>query len=397
MGIVETDEIKVQTLSLAIVIIILVSILLFIAYAGLMLFYRQNWLACQDYMPSTTQEAQEVFITVIIPARNEEKYIAGCLNSIITQDYPGHLYEIIVADDFSSDSTAQIVDGYGVDKVSRLALQDHLEEGTVNSYKKKAIELAITRAKGELIVTTDADCIVPPGWLKTIGAFYSEKAPAFITAPVMFFAKDNFLSIFQSLDFMTLQGITAASARNNFHSMCNGANLAYQKKVFHEVGGFMGIDDIASGDDMLLMHKIAMVHPQKMGYLKSKDAIVKTAPMATVAGFLQQRIRWASKSGSYSDKKIIAVLAMVYVFNAWLLLLLILSFFSSAVTFLFLALLAGKICIELLFLYPVALFFNQTLLLWWFPLCQPFHILYIITAGWLGKFGKYRWKGRKVK
>ena len=62
------------------------------------------------------------------------------------------------------------------------------------------------------------------------------------------------------------------------HNMCNGANLAYEKKVFYEVGGFEGIDKIASGDDMLLMHKIQKIYPDKIGYLKSADVIVKTQP-----------------------------------------------------------------------------------------------------------------------
>ncbi len=132
------------------------------------------------------------------------------------------------------------------------------------------MEIAIGLAKGSLIVTTDADCLVQPEWLRTIASFYEEFSPVFIAAPVVYcnplpgdslFKK--FLKIFQSLDFMTLQGITGASVYKKFHNMCNGANLAYEKKAFYEAGGFEGIDQIASGDDMLLMHKIHKIYPGK--------------------------------------------------------------------------------------------------------------------------------------
>ena len=115
----------------------------------------------------------------------------------------------------------------------------------------KAIEIGISKSTGDLIITTDADCMVRKLWLQTIASFYEKYKPAFIAAPVAYFGENNFLKVFQSLDFMTLQGITGASVYKKFHSMCNGANLAYEKKAFIEVGGFAGIDNIASGDDML--------------------------------------------------------------------------------------------------------------------------------------------------
>jgi cellulose synthase/poly-beta-1,6-N-acetylglucosamine synthase-like glycosyltransferase len=196
---------------------------------------------------------------------------------------------------------------------------------------------------------------------------------------------------------MTLQGITGASVFKKFHSMCNGANLAYEKKAFLKVGGFTGIDNIASGDDMLLMHKMAEQYPDRILFLKSSDAIVQTKTVETLKDFFNQRIRWASKADKYTDKKITAVLLLVYLFNAWMLFIGIFSIFYSFVFFLFIGVLIAKTIIELFFLYPIAKFFKKEKLLWWFPLAQPFHILYTVIAGWLGKFGTYKWKQRQVK
>ena len=196
---------------------------------------------------------------------------------------------------------------------------------------------------------------------------------------------------------MTLQGITGASVHKKIHSMCNGANLAYTRKAFDEAGGFKDIDHIASGDDMLLMHKMYRLYPGAVKFLKSKDVIVQTQPMHRVKDFINQRIRWASKADKYDDKRIFSVLLLVYLFNCWCFTMGIITLFQCSVGYWFIGLLSGKIIVELFFLYPVAKFFDKEKLLWWFPFAQPFHIIYTIIAGWLGKFGRYKWKGRNVK
>ena len=119
--------------------------------------------------------------------------------------------------------------------------------------------------------------------------------------------------------------------------------------------------------------------------------------MHTLKDFFNQRIRWSSKAVKYDDKRIFAVLLLVYGLNCWCLLMGIAAFFNSQLLYWSLGLLAAKMVMELFFLYPVALFFKKGSLLWWFPLAQPFHIIYTIIAGWLGKFGTYQWKGRNVK
>jgi cellulose synthase/poly-beta-1,6-N-acetylglucosamine synthase-like glycosyltransferase len=384
--------------------VIVITIFLFIIYACLIIYYRQGWIKIPVSKWEMATGEHSTFISVIIPARNEEENIGACLESITNQSYPKNLFEVIVIDDFSTDRTAEIIRSFADKNVSLISLKDFTKEGELNSYKKKAIEIAISKAKGELIVTTDADCIVQTKWLQTIAFFYEKNHPVFIAAPVAYFPSPageglgvRFLKVFQSLDFMTLQGITGASVYKKFHSMCNGANLAYVKKVFLEVDGFTGIDNIASGDDMLLMHKIFNRYPDRVLFLKSRDAIVQTKPAGSFKEFLNQRIRWASKADKYTDKKITGALLLVYLFNVWILLLGILSVFYHQLFLWFVGVLIIKTLVELFFLYPVAGFFKKQKLLWWFPVAQPFHILYTIVAGWLGKFGSYKWKERKVK
>ncbi len=383
----------------------LVSFLLLFLYSGIILFYRQSWLQIDDFDSETNlKAAKPVFMSVVIAARNEEENIGSCLTSIINQTYPENLFEIIVVDDHSSDGTYTIANSLKKNNIKIIRLEDFTAEGKLNSYKKAAIETAISIAKGDIIVTTDADCMVTNGWLQTIASFYSKYDPVFVAAPVVYsdpLRTDSkflrLLKIFQTLDFLSLQGITGASVNKNFHNMCNGANLSYSKKAFLQVSGFEGINNIASGDDMLLMHKIQKVHPDKIRFIKSPNVIVETQAASSLGEFMNQRIRWASKADKYTDPKITSVLLLVYLFNVWMCIVAICSFFSISYFYLFIFLLFIKTIVELFFLFPIAKFYDKQRLLWWFFPAQPFHIVYTIIAGWLGKFGSYKWKGRTVK
>ena len=387
--------------------IILILLLLFVAYTCLLIYYRAAWVNIPLTSNSKLQTSNATLITVIIPARNEEHNLPALLKGLTEQSYDKNLFEVIVVDDHSTDHTPEIVKQFAVAGIKLISLKDHVSSQGINSYKKKAIEIAIAQSKGELIVTTDADCVVPTNWLQTIATFYEQNDPVFIVMPVSYACRNNFLEIFQALDFMTLQGITGAAVHKNAHSMCNGANLAYSRKAFDTVDGFKGINDIASGDDMLLMHKIYKKYPGRIKYLKSKDVIVHTEPMHSWKDFFNQRVRWASKADKYDDKRIFAVLLLVYLFNLLLLLMPLATIFYNPILPLFtfrfslftfwLLLLILKTLIEIFFLYPVAQFFSKEKILWLFPVAQPFHILYTVIAGWLGKFGSYQWKERKVK
>ena len=383
---------------------ILIAITLTVLYISLIIYYRFAFTAIPQFQ-ITNSKKPTTFLSIIIPARNEEQNIEVCLQSILQNNYPAHFLEIIVVDDHSTDATAAIVKKFISNNVKLISLSDHVST-KINSYKKKAIEVAVEQATGTLIITSDADCIVPPKWLQTIAAFYEEKKPVFIAAPVAIECGWSFIQIFQSLDFMTLQGITAAVVSNKQMTMCNGANMAYERAVFYEVGGFAEIDNIASGDDMLLMHKIYKQYPDRVLFLKSENASVKTAAVKTSKDFFNQRIRWASKADKYDDKRILPVLVLVYFFNVVMFAIPVIGiFYNASISILntqysilaaWLWMLLSKILVEIFFLFPVAAFFNKKNILWFFPIMQPFHIFYTIIAGWLGKFGKYTWKERNV-
>ncbi len=370
-------------------IFLLIFVILFIGYSILIFYYWQGWRTIPYF--NIDQPGQPIFVSVIIPARNEEKNIGALLQSLQRQDYPKQSFEVIVVDDHSSDSTAEIVNKFPGIKLLQL------EGEIINSYKKKAIEKGIAAASGELIITTDADCIPLPGWLKVMVAFKETTNAVLIVAPVVFNCNAQMIQIFQAMDFMILQGITGASVFKKMHSMCNGANLAYERKVFFEVEGFTGIDQIASGDDMLLMHKIAKKYPERIHYLKSKDAIVSTLPMLSWKAFFNQRIRWASKATHYTDKRVFWVLLLVYFFNFFFIVLLLAGFWNHSYWLYLLLAIVLKTLAELSFFHAIATFFDKQWAVKYFFFFQPLHIFYTVIAGLFGQFGTYEWKGRRVR
>lgn len=374
-------------------IMILLLSLLFLAYAVLLLYYRAGWIQMPEYKLNRQHEPK-TRVTILIPARNEEKYIGKLLEEVCNQLYPPNLMEIIVIDDHSNDATAQIAQQYK--RVRCLSLSDFIDGETLNAYKKKAIEVGIQQSSGELILTLDADCRLCNYWLLSIISYYEKYRHAFIASPVLYHDSRNWFQSFQSIDFTTMQGITAALAQTHSGTMCNGANLAYTRRAFEAVNGFEGIDQLASGDDMLLMYKLESKFPQRTTWLKCKDAIVYTYPVNTLTDFLQQRVRWASKANHFDDKRMQAVLLFVFVFNASFLFLLIGSFFDARCLAILVTMLLGKIGIELSFLIPVASFFRKKKELFRFPWLQGLHILYILYAGLRGQAGMYQWKDRKV-
>lgn len=362
-----------------------------------MLLYRVGWqrqdtfILQADYQPKTK-------ISVIVPARNEETHIGDCIKSLRAQDYPDDLLEIIVVDDHSTDDTARIIQSFTGTNLHYIDLHKHTDPNAVMvAYKKLALATGIAHAGGELIVTTDADCTAGTQWLKHIVAIYERDKAVMVVAPVDFACNCSIVQLFQSLDFMSMQGITAATLQLKLGNMCNGANLAFQRAAYDKVDGYKGVDHIASGDDYLLMMKLNKAYPGAISYLKSTEAIVYTPPQPDWKGFLRQRIRWASKSGKYDDKKMTAVLMLVYLFNLSFIAMLVISIMDNSYFTLLAAMFAAKVVIELIYLYPVAGFFHKRKQLWIFPLLQPLHIAYIVVAGLLGFAGNYQWKGREVQ
>lgn len=369
------------------VLIVLAWILL--ALYGVMILVSSSRLRISKSLGGS-KDAREP-ISVVVAMRNEAQHADRFLRSIHAQDYPSDLFEVIVVDDHSEDDTVEIVKRFSSSGVHLLELQPGEGQG-----KKAAISKGISYARHENIVVTDADCVFHPNWLRSMVACRKKKDAVMVVAPVMLIEKKTAFNVFQTLDFIALQGMTMVGVKTGMLNMCNGANLMYKRAVFIQVNGFEGIDHVATGDDMLLMEKIREAFPGKISYCFEKEAIVETASPETISAFMQQRIRWAGKSTVYKSTAIKALLLLVYLTNLMLCSLLVASFFYIKFLVPWLALTCSKTIVELPFMYRTANFFNRKKLLWYFLPMQPLHHIYIVIAGLFGLAGKVDWKGRRV-
>ena len=377
-------------------LILSACIILGLFYSALIAAYTYGWFKLKAFLADDLQ-THNTRVSIIIPARNEEKNIGLLLDDLLAQSYSHNLFEVLIVDDHSDDHTAEIVNTFFQQNKTHLQgklIMQNADEQTT-SYKKKAIEHAIQLSTGSLIITTDADCRLNPKWLETIIDFYEKEKPKMIVGPVGFQHEVSFFEKMQSVEFLSLIAITAGSIKIGKPLMCNGANLAYEKQAFRDAGGF-GNDNFSSGDDVFLLFRIKKIFGNKaIRFLKSRDAVVYTEAKKTLSDFIHQRTRWASKNKAY-DYNIILVSATVYFANLIICIGLIVSLFFPPLHSVIIIALFIKIIIDLPILVGIVNFVKRTgIFIYAVPLVflYPF---YIVLTGALGILGNYNWKGRRV-
>lgn len=373
-----------------ILIVILVGSLYIIIIASF--FYGWEKLATVNLQEGESS----VFVSVIIPMRNEEDNIANILNDMSRQTYPTSLYEIIIVDDHSTDSSVEKITARRLSNYKMLSLS--MDE----SGKKAALRYGIENSTGELMITTDADCRVKNNWMTAIVSQYQQTKPVMIMAPVLAYdsstlltGKMRFLNKMLGLELLSLTGSTAGAASIGFPIMCNGANLAFTRSVYSEIEHVYQNKHIASGDDVFAMVELKKKYPNRVKFLKSREAMVYSRFPNSLCSFFQQRSRWAAKSKFYRDPVIIITALAVFGVNFILMLSLSYGFwYHNFIPFFILLLM--KSLIDFPFLYRVADFFDQKRLMFWFPLVQSLYFLYVCITVFVAATLPINWKERRI-
>lgn len=362
------------------------------AYYLLILIVSMGWFFLQRFREENDEPS--VKVSIIVPARNEENYILACIESLASQNYPKKLFEILVVDDHSEDKTATLTEIFAT-KIRSAGINLRLLRPDAYG-KKKVIDFAIQQSKGELILTTDADCIAPQDWVATIAAFYEKYHPKMIVAPVLFSESGSLFSQWQALEFYSLIASGAGAISSGHPMLCNGANLAYTREAYLAVGGFTMDERYASGDDTFLLFGIAARYGKHaVHFLKSSRAMIKTDAASTPGEFVQQRLRWVSKTKGYTDAWTIQVAFVVFLFNVFLLTGLIWGIFNIHILVFTMILWGTKALIDFPLLAGFVTFVKQRKLLRWYLPLAVIYPFYVSFFGLAGQVWKFRWKGRK--
>lgn len=368
------------------VLIIVVGLL----YLLLVSFIISGWIRTKTF--SRQDGYTQPSVSVIIPVRNESSGIYHLLSDLMDQNYPEDKYEVIIVDDHSINPPGRIISELdGKVKIRVLFLGN-------DEYGKKAAMIKGLRASSyDLILTTDADCRVKPDWISGMANFYISQKVKLVFGSVLYRKSSKFHEWLQSLEFISLVATGAGFAGNGHPILCNAANMGFERIKYLEYWEEKKSDLPVSGDDVLFLLWLKKKYKDPIGFIKSRNALVETQPAGSLKEFIQQRLRWTSKSRYYRDRMIIIPALIVYITSLTLLILLAGALFSGFLIKGFVFLFLLKCIIDLIFLFIVTGYYrNRYLLIIFFPL-EIIYFIYISIIGLAGNLVYFSWKGRKSR
>jgi len=350
----------------------LVAIIISVLYALLILYLLMGWERIKLFR--SQPKIHHTKVSIIVPFHNEVETMGSCVAGMLTQQIQTTLFEIILVDDHSTDGSSELAAQLVSDFPKVSCIQNNAKG------KKAALELGISKAQGELIVTADADCIYPSNWLSTLIDYYETHQPNLIIGPMELKTGKSFFQKFQALEYVSLMGSTAGAAGIGRPIMCNGANLAFKKEVYQQFSNPFK-REYTSGDDVFLLHQFKKLDATKIHYLKSPEALVLTSGTSSIKEFFKQRFRWTSKAPGYKDAD--TIITATLVFGVSLLIsvgIALVPFFHSILKPL--GFIYGiKTVVDFCFFYRVAPFFGKKNLLWFVPIFEVLYAWYVTVSG----------------
>ncbi|UJP65181.1 glycosyltransferase [Mongoliitalea daihaiensis] len=328
-------------------------------------------------------------VSIILPFRNEAMHLNQCLESILSNKYP--VFEILCVDDHSTDKSClivrQIQERFPQFKIRLLS---NPGEG-----KKAAVSYALENSAYELILTTDADCVVSTNWIEAM-AFGLQEHTQLVAGPVMSIDKGGFFHGFQQVDWASIGLVTRMGIYTGKPLMCSAANMLYRKSAFQQVEGYTGNEQVLSGDDEFLLKKInTCFGPSAIAFQAEPEALVFTEPIENWRKLFQQRIRWASKWRAHGFNYHVLAALFPTLVQMGFFFLFIFPFLSPEFWWLACLLLAMKVYVERFVLGALLQSYgiSQPPKVW--LLTSLVHPVYVVAVGIQTFFRKIEWKGRK--
>ena len=350
---------------------------------------RKNKEKFSTILTGKVNEPSDLFLSVIVPFRNEEKRISYLLRSIKNQSLANFKFEIILVDDQSNDGSRKIIEefiGFNSKINTKLA---RIPIG-IGGGKKKAIEIGVSQSKGNFIIQTDADCTADSEWLIGIYNFINIINPDLLILPVFIEPSSNILSKFDSMEYASLQVVGIGMASQNSPILCSASNLAFRKSFYENTKAKRTDENLSSGDDIFLL-QAAIRDKSKIDYCINSSICVSTPSLNSLENIIAQRKRWVSKNSSIQDLVYQIVAAFGFLTN--LILIYILLFKSEF----FLLLFVLKLIADYFLLKTFYTLINkpfQTIPFVLNSFLYPFYLIYIVFTAFSTKNS---WRGRIVK
>jgi cellulose synthase/poly-beta-1,6-N-acetylglucosamine synthase-like glycosyltransferase len=343
------------------------------------------------FMPARRVNSSKPFVSVIIAARNEEKNIARCLEHLVRQTYSQELFEIIVVNDRSDDATTDIVSEFAA-KYKRIRCVGITEKSQNISGKKNALSKGIADSKGDILLFTDADCVVKESWIENMVGYFSEDVGAVIGFSAI--ESKTLFERWQEYDFLSLMAAACGITNIGFPLAASGQNLAYRRKAFDAAGGFEKVKERISGDDTLMIQLIRKHTAYRIVFASDPGTFNSTQPMDSLTELIHQRSRWASNGTIMLQLNplFFIYLVSVYALHIQLFAGLLLGVIYPSVLIMTVFAWITKLVVDFAVSHSgVRVFrkkFSFAIFLLWFILQTPL----ILVVGFKGALGYFKWK-----
>ena len=323
--------------------------------------------------------------TVIVAARNEENNIKRCLNSLGKLEYPLGKLEVLIVDDKSKDKTGEIIDEFISERENfRKIIPDDPKGKMVG--KVNALATAIRESNGQIILTTDADCVVKPFWVKTIASFYKDDV-GMVDSYTTQLATNSFGGM-QAIDFIYLLLVAGGTVNLGIPISCIGNNMSFRKKAYDEIGGYEALP-FSVTEDFTLLRAIYKLQKYKILFPLEKEALVTSIPCPDFKSLYRQKKRWAVGGLGVPVR---GFFIMFWGFLANLAILLTPWLLSPV----WLYLIFFKVIIDFFMLYPIHQKMRIAKNLKYFFVYQIYYILYVLALPFIVLTSrKVKWKGRE--
>ncbi|MBD3224162.1 MAG: glycosyltransferase [Caldithrix sp.] len=273
-----------------------IALLMFLL--GFVYFMTGMYLSSQP-LPKKFAKKRDLRVAVLVAFRNEQNTLKECLDSLLQQNYACENYDVYMLDDRSTDASAEIALQYtgGSHPFQLISI---VEEHHGLKGKMNAMSQALEKLDHDIILVTDADCIVPETWIQTYVDYFDKKTGMVggltLLSPIPGINisqsyKENLFGGIQALDWLFLQKVAALSSRAGRPISILGNNFGFRLEAYHQVGGFPAIGFTVT-EDYALMRHIEQKTAWAIKHTLDINNAIFSYPVQSLSSFFWQRWRW---------------------------------------------------------------------------------------------------------
>ncbi len=330
-------------------------------------------------------------MSVIIAAHNEERKLRVCLESVLSQSYPKDLFEVIIADDRSTDATQRIANEFSTNYNNVSYVRVEPEEFAIP--KKTALARGLEKVNGDIIISTDGDCIVTEDWLLSINSYFTPKV-GMVIGHVNYHTPKHIGYGIDAIDYFSHRALGAAFIGVGSVYTCTAANFAYRKEIYEAVKDEFVKLKVRPAEDNFFVNVVHSRTDYSIAVATDAESIVVTEGAESFKHFFDQRFRWGAYGGNILNLGVQLFFMPVLLFYVVIMVGFGGALFSSSLLSMLLLSLGIKFLADLIFMLKATHLFKSFYLMKYFPAEWFLHLFLTLVIVVKGNLFSFTWKGK---